>query len=538
MTESDLSGRRVAGVTIPLFSLRSTDDWGIGEIPALKNFAQWIATAGIQLVQILPLGEIAAGETSPYSALTAFGIDPIYVSIAGLEDLPPSQWPAVLGEDFSTLATVRASDRVAYHTIRGLKVRALRGAYNLFARHHRGQGTARDHDFAGFCAAERDWLDDYALFRALRDAHDGRAWWEWPQGLRDRSPEAMRAAVETHRDNVYFHAYTQWVAHTQWAAARRALRAMHFEVMGDLPFMVGRDSADVWAHQGDFRDDAIVGAPPDYFNTDGQDWGLPPYNWAAMQANGFRWLTRRTAYNAGLYDRFRVDHLVGFFRTYIRPAARLRDENGRLVAGSFDPADEAIQAVHGEQVLTAMLAGALSGGAGIIAEDLGVIPTYVRPVLQRLGIPGYKVLIWERAYDTTGQPFLDPRTYPRLSVACCGTHDTDPVSVWWETRDAVERAAVQAIPGMSLHGELPSVFTPSVHSALLHILLGAGSDLALLLIQDVLGTRDRINVPATVGPHNWTWRLPGTPDDLSRDASVTAALARVRTAVVAGGRAP
>ncbi len=137
----------------------------------------------------------------------------------------------------------------------------------------------------------------------------------------------------------------------QWYDARARLRALGVEVMGDLPFMVGRDSADVWANQGEFRDDASVGAPPDAFNDQGQDWGLPPYDWRVMRANDFAWLRRRCRYTASLYDRFRIDHLVGFYRTYMRATGHRVDAAGRLVPGFFDPEDEAAQLAHGERVV-------------------------------------------------------------------------------------------------------------------------------------------------------------------------------------------
>jgi 4-alpha-glucanotransferase len=146
------------------------------------------------------------------------------------------------------------------------------------------------------------------------------------------------------------------------------------EIMGDLPFMVGRDSADVWANQGEFRDDASVGVPPDAFNEEGQDWGLPPYDWRVMRANDFAWLRRRCRYTASLYDRFRVDHLVGFYRTYMRENDKRVDARGKLVPGFFDPAEESAQLTHGEAVVRAMVEGAREGGAEIVAEDLGVIP--------------------------------------------------------------------------------------------------------------------------------------------------------------------
>jgi 4-alpha-glucanotransferase len=305
------------------------------------------------------------------------------------------------------------------------------------------------------------------------------------------------------------------------------------EIMGDLPFMVGRDSADVWANQREFRDDATVGAPPDQFNEDGQDWGLPPYKWDAMRANDFAWLRKRARYAGLLYDRFRIDHLVGFYRTYVRPHRKPGDPPGKLPAGAFDPAEERAQLVHGERVIHAMKDAARERNAALIAEDLGMVPTWVRASLAKLGVPGYKVLIWEQRDGV----FLDPKSYPTVSVACFGTHDTDPVAVWWESRGSAEREAVKKLDGLrECSDQLGSEFTPTVHRALLDLIHATPSELVLLLMQDVLGTRERVNTPATMGAHNWSYRLPAPIEQLHESDGVREIMARVRESIVGSGR--
>lgn len=527
--------RRAAGVTVPLFSIRTERSWGVGEITDLPEFGLWARSAGLSLVQLLPLGELGAAETSPYGALSAFGIDPVYIGWGEVEDLPESVLPFALGDDGSqSLDGARRSDRVDYARVRAVKSRALAAAWRSFRAHHLDRGTARAARYREFCRANAEWLAPYALFRALRDAYDGLPWWQWPAPFRDRAARALEHAWAAHDDAVQRCQYGQWVAHEQWADARAKLRAAGVEVMGDLPFMVGRDSADLWSHRGEFKADSSVGAPPDQFNDEGQEWGLPPYDWDAMRRNGFRWLRRRARYAATLYDRFRIDHLVGFYRTYQRPASRLRGLDGRLVPGHFDPATPEAQLAHGEAVVSAMRDAARELGADLVAEDLGDIPAYVRPSLARLDVPGYKVLIWER----DGEVFRDPESYPARSVACFGTHDTDPVSAWWKTCSATEREGVCALPAMRARGaeSFTERFTPAVHAALTALLMGARSELALLLVQDILGVDDRVNTPATVGAQNWTWRLPGTVRELSRDTTAQPLMAMVRSAVQESGR--
>jgi 4-alpha-glucanotransferase len=529
------TARRVAGVTVPLFSLRTEASWGIGEIGDLPRFARWLRGSGVRLVQLLPLGEISGGETSPYSALTAFGIDPMYLSMGAIDELPGDELPALLGDDgMRTIEWLRQQPRVEYEAVRWLKQKALGVAFVRFRTTVLGSGSPRDRDFAAFTREHAAWLDDYALFRALKDALGQRSWLEWPPGVRERHPEALANARAELADGVLKHAWLQWLTHRQWERARAELRAMDVEVMGDLPFMVGGDSADVWAHRHDFRGDASVGVPGDQFDPEGQEWGLPPYDWRVMRTNGFAWLRRRARYAGVLYDRFRIDHLVGFYRTYMRPVDRLRGPDQKLLPGFFDPADEPAQLAHGEAVIGAMVAAAREAGAALVAEDLGVIPDYVRPSLTRLGVPGYKVLIWEQRDGA----FHDPAGYPALSVACLGTHDTASVATWWEGLPWHERAAAARLPVLAARGgeSLGASYTPAVHAALTAQVLAARSDLALLMVQDVLGLHVRINTPGTVGPHNWTWRLPQTVEALAQDERTRDALAMLSAAIAATGR--
>jgi 4-alpha-glucanotransferase len=545
-SSSPAASRRIAGVTVPLFSLRGPRSWGIGEIGDLPAFAEWMKEAGIRLVQLLPLGEISGGETSPYAALSAFGIDPIYVSLADVPDLGGDVQAALdrarlskqQGDSsYAQLSRAIRCQNVDYGAVRALKQHALRVASGRFYEGELLRGTPRAAAFRAFVQHNEGWLSDLALFRALKDAHGGVAWWDWGDALRDRRPKAVADVRVKLAREVRHHQYVQWIAHTQWYDARARLRAAGVEVMGDLPFMVGRDSADVWANQGEFRDDASVGAPPDAFDENGQDWGLPPYDWTVMQANDYAWLRRRCRYTASLYDRFRIDHLVGFYRTYMRDNDRRVDDKGKLLPGYFDPKDEEDQLPHGEAVLRAMLEAARDGGAQIVAEDLGVIPPWVRTSIAKLGVPGYKVLIWEK--DTKGgvETFRDPAAYPAVSVACFGTHDTQPVAAWWESLGKEERAAVLEIPALKkAAGELGATFTPAVHRALTDALNGSGSDLVLFLIQDVLGTKERINTPATVGSHNWSYRLPATVDELRADPGIFKLTEMLRKSVEAAGR--
>lgn len=533
----------VAGVTVPLFSLREKSSWGIGEIGDLVPFAKSISeSAGLRLVQLLPLGEIGASERSPYSALSAFGIDWIYLSMNDIPELPADSLHEALGGDMGMAMVRRAkeSPRVDYDAVRFAKLRALRWAFARFEQLAENTPNERTQAFEAWSADERHWLEDYALFRAIKDARKDEPWWKWEEPLRERLPWALDRARVEFRNSLRFYKYLQWLAHTQWDKARVKLQEHGLEVMGDLPYMVGRDSADVWGNQREFKHDRNVGVPGDQFDPEGQDWGLPPYKWDAMRANDFAWLRRRARYAGSLYDRFRIDHLVGFFRMYTRPLEP-RDKRGKLVEGAFDPAEERAQLVHGERTVGAMQSAARERNATLIAEDLGVVPTWVRESLTKMGVPGYKVLIWEK---TDAGEFKNPREFPVKSVSALGTHDTDTCALWWETRDAKERAAFAQLPvirekyqSAAAKAALASEqYSSTVHRALLDAILTARSELCLLLIQDVIGARERMNTPGTVNDQNWTWRLPRTMQDLRSTAQTAAALARVGEAVRDSGR--
>jgi 4-alpha-glucanotransferase len=355
------------------------------------------------------------------------------------------------------------------------------------------------------------------VFRTLHAAFDERAWTTWPEELKSRDDAAIEHVRHEHADEILFHQYLQWQADLQWHAARREAKLALF---GDLPFMVDVDSADVWAHQDLFDLDASVGVPPDAFSDTGQDWGLPVYRWDVMEARGYAWLRDRSRRMAALYDGYRIDHLVGFYRTYAIPRDRGKPQ--------FRPAEEPDQLSQGERLMDVFR----EPGSRIVAEDLGTVPDFVRASLARLGIPGYRVLRWEREWKQPGQPFRDPAGYPAVSVATSGTHDTDPLAVWWESAPEDERRAVGEIPELGARseqcdlGEAP--FTPALRDALLEVLFGSGSDLLLLPVQDLFGWRDRINVPAKVSDENWTYRLPWPCDTLNGQPEARERAARLR----------
>jgi 4-alpha-glucanotransferase len=508
----DFRSGRHAGILLPLFSCPSRRSWGIGEIGDLPAVARWLREAGLDMLQMLPLNEMANGQQSPYSALSAMAIDPIFIAI---EEIP--EFYAIGGEDSMSaeararLEHVRNSPHIAYDEVRQLKTETLGAIYARFRE--AGPDNNRARAFERFQDEERWWLDDYALFRALHEHYEMKPWWEWEPDLAARNPDAIARAKKMFEGDIRYYAFLQWLAQSEWRRARRQTAGIG--IFGDLPFMVGSDSADVWAHQNVFARNLSVGTPPDAFSATGQDWGLPAYRWDAMQEDDFRWLRARARRARDLFDGFRVDHVIGFYRTYVRPT------HGDPF---FTPGDEPAQIALGERVLSIFL----ESGACVIAEDLGTVPNYLRPSLQKLGVPGYKVFRWEREWNAPGQPFRDPNTYPALSLATTGTHDTDPLAVWWQTASWEERRDVIAVPSFPKNITPDRGFDDEVRDAIVKLMLASGSNLLVLPMQDIFGWPDRINTPATVTDHNWTWRLPWPVSDMLEQPDARARAAAVR----------
>jgi 4-alpha-glucanotransferase len=486
---------RHAGILVPLFSIASGTSWGIGEIADLPRLAAWLRAGGFDVVQLLPINEMSDGQKSPYSALSAMAIDPIFIAPGEVEEIAALGGEQALSdEDRGRLAAARDASSIQYDVVRALKTTMLRAAFHRFLSAEWDRRTPRAAELRAFVRDEGWWLDDYALYRALHAREQGRSWREWDPALRDRDHAALADARRELARDILFYQYVQWLAAVQWERARAACGDVG--LFGDFPFMVSADSADVWARQDEFRFDASVGVPPDAFSATGQDWGFPAYRWPEIAAGGYQWLTARARRSAELYAGYRVDHLVGFYRTYAREA------DG---SASFMPAHEPAQLRQGEQILNLFR----EPGTWIIAEDLGVVPDFVRESLARLGVPGYKVLRWEREWNVDGQPFRDPRGYPALSVATSGTHDTETLAEWWDSAPYDEKRAAAAIPMLRDAGCDPAAaFDDRIRDAILRALFAAGSSMLLLPIVDVFGWRDRINTPGRVSDDNWTWRLP------------------------------
>ena len=509
--------RRRAGVLIPLFSVRTKAGWGLGEIPDVVAMARWAAQVGIRVVQMLPVCAVSGGETSPYSASTAFGIDPVYLGLETCEDFLAAGGRAALSDaDRRLLDELASAATVPWNRLRPLKERAMRLAFAQFRGHEWRRRSKRARQLTQFREENRDWIDDYALFAVLHQKFN-KHWREWPADLAKGLPDALARAAKEHAEEILFVTWQQWQLDEQWRATRAEAAALGVDLMGDLPFVVAEDSADVWKERHLFRLGLRVGAPPDGFSPEGQDWGLPLFDWRAMERTNFEWMRRRAERNGRLFGLYRVDHVIGMYRTYYRSA------DGRK--SGFSPSDEDAQIRLGETLLAIM-----DEYGEVIAEDLGMVPEFLRPSLARLQLPGYRVLRWEKddlwRDGRMQQFFRDPAKWPEISVATSGTHDTDTQAAWYDGLSPEHRGYLARIPGLE-RLDINRNFDDSVRDALLHVLYQSASDLCLVPLQDLLGTREQVNVPGSVNERNWTYRMPMEVESLGADQATSERLLRL-----------
>jgi 4-alpha-glucanotransferase len=500
------SPQRASGILLHVTSLPSL--YGIGDLgPSAYSFADFLTRTDQQIWQVLPLGPVGYGA-SPYSSLSTFAGNPLLIS-------PEPLLERGLLED-ADLAPLRAlpDDHVDYPRLVPRKETVLETAFAHFDAHASPADRAA---FERFRQANAHWLADYTLYAALKDAHDGAAWYDWKPPLAQRNPEALDRARATHADRRRMHAFWQYLFDQQWSALQAYCHARNIRLFGDLPIYVAPDSADVWANQSLFRLDehgeptVVAGVPPDAFATEGQRWGNPIYDWARMQERDYQWWTRRMAHTLNRVDLVRLDHFRGFEAYWEIPASSETAATGEWVEG---PGADLFAALEAE-----------IDDLAVVAEDLGVITDDVIALRDRFDFPGMAVL--QFAFDgDADSPYL-PHNYTRNLVAYTGTHDNNTMVGWWENdnRPADTRRFARNYLALS------SSETP-LHERALRALMGSVARRVVTPLQDVLGlgAEARMNVPGQ-SQGNWTWRF--TPDQITNSAEE-----RLATLTRVYGRAP
>lgn len=484
---------RSAGVLLHPTSLQGP--YGIGELGShALRFAADLQEAGIKIWQVLPLNPTGYGD-SPYQSLSSFAGNPLLIS---LEKLAAEGWldqPALeSGPDFP-------EGRVDFSLVIPWKFTLLRiAAFKFF-----GSATTQQRiEFETFTEENKTWLDDYALFMAAKDAHQGRVWTEWETDLARRSPLALKKWSAKLSSEIASYKFWQFVFYCQWNAVREDCTQRGIRIMGDIPIYAAHDSADVWAHPEWFWLDEkgnplkVSGVPPDYFSATGQLWGNPIYRWDAMKASGYRWWIERLRASLKMFDMVRLDHFRGFEAYWEIPANEPTAMHGKWVKG---PGVELFQA----------LTDAL-GPLPIVAENLGVITAEVEAIRRQFGYPGMAIL--QFAFSTDPQaPTFRPHNYEQQLVAYTGGHDNDTMFGWW--RSGVAQSTRSQADVKKEHADAQNYFGVSageldreVNWIFIREVMKSVADTVLFPMQDVLGlgSEARMNTPGTLGG-NWTWRL-------------------------------
>ena len=480
---------RSAGILLHPTSLPGR--FGIGELGAqARRFVDFLADAGQSLWQILPLGPTGYGD-SPYACFSAFAGNPL------LLDLPRLADEGDVDPDDLTAAPAFPDDHVDFGSVIPFKVAVLRRAARRFRQHAAG---ARREAFDRFCAENAAWLDDYALFMALKDARDGAVWntWDWP--LASRQPDALDEWRLRCDDTVFSERYAQFQFARQWAELRDYANAKGIRIVGDIPIFCAFDSADVWAHPELFwldqrlRTTVVAGVPPDYFSDTGQLWGNPLYRWDVVAADGYAWWLERVRQALRSVDIVRLDHFRGFAAYWEVPAGEQTAVNGRWVDGPGAAFFEALEAALGELPL--------------IAEDLGLITPDVHALRDSFALPGMVVL--QFAFGAGATNTYLPHNHRANLVVYTGTHDNDTTVGWHQALEPEVRE--------HLCRYLGPVDEP-IHRAMIRAAYRSVADVAIVPLQDVLalGPEARMNTPGHFG-RNWTWRLrPGQLQPEHRD---------------------
>lgn len=473
---------------------------GIGDLGANAfEFVDWLAAAGCRLWQVLPLTPTGYGN-SPYQCFSAFAGNPYLINVDLLvkdgllsdSDIAAGS-PAVL-KGASTA-------RVDYGRVIPWKMGLLKRAFQNYMRHEQ---RALRQEFANFQAENSSWLNDFSLFMALKEAHGGGSWIDWPSPIRKRDDDALRSARTDLAEATLEHAFLQLLFYRQWNALRDHAHKRGITIIGDMPIYAAEDSSDVWSHPELFQLDAerrptfVGGVPPDYFSPTGQLWGNPLYAWDRHKETGYAWWLEKLRATLKTVDIVRLDHFRGFAAYWEIPAGNPTAEIGRWVQGpGADLFDTLVRGLGGASA---------TADLPLIAEDLGVITPDVQALRERYHLPGMKIL--QFGFSGSDNPFL-PHNYPVHCVAYTGTHDNDTARAWLQTAPKAEGRFARDYLASS-----PAKF----HWDLVRAIWSSVAVLAVAPMQDILGLgpEGRMNYPGRL-EGNWEWRM--------RETDLTEALA-------------
>ena len=404
-----------AGLLVSLFSVYSKKSIGIGDFNDLRLLIDWAHQTGNSIIQLLPLNEVGP-VYCPYDSISSFALEPAYIC---LEKIPQANNASIKKKIKQLKSEFPVGNTYVNYRVKKGKITLL---WEMFS----ADNDNRSLEFKKFCKDNSYWLEDFALFKVLKDSQEGKAWYEWQEIYKNRKRLALDSFKQEHEREITFQAWIQWQLYRQFKEAKKYAAAKKILLKGDLPILVSRDSADVWAHPEFFKLEFAAGAPPDMYCAKGQRWGMPTYNWEKIAAGGYRYLVEKLKYAQNFHDILRIDHVVGLFRIWSIPYNEPLENQG--LNGFFDPKDEHKWGQHGRNILSVML-----GNTKMLlcAEDLGVIPKVCTDTLREFGIPGNDVQRWTKEWKIK-HDFLGSKDFRLLSVAMLSTHDTTNWPAWWE----------------------------------------------------------------------------------------------------------
>ena len=474
--------KRGAGILMPISSLPAP--YGIGTFgKSAYEFADSLKRARQSYWQVLPLGPTSYGD-SPYQSFSAFAGNPYFIDLDALleEEL-------LTKEEIDACYWLDSEEEVKYDAVYYYRFPLLKKAYER-SRH------GETEEYRAFCAKNSHWLDDYALYMALKGHFGNKEWMKWEEPIRLRKPEAVKRYEELLREEIGYWKFLQFKFYEQWEQLKNYVNGLGISIIGDIPIYVALDSADVWTHPELFQLDPdtltplrVAGVPPDAFSDDGQLWGNPLYDWDKIEETGFAWWKDRMRASARLYDVVRIDHFIGVVQYYSIPYGAEDGKTGEWKQGPGKKLTDAINEAAGD--------------AKIIAEDLGIFCPAVKELLRETGYPGMKIIEFAFSGDRFNEHL--PHCYEPNSVVYGGTHDNETLVGYFkpEARQWWELQYIADYLGAAHHEEVPDKVFRAAY--------GSVASVAVFQMQDVLGLGNeaRMNTPGTVGG-NWKWRMkPG-----------------------------
>ncbi len=482
MAKSNKKQTRACGVLLPIFSLAS--EYGIGTFSKeAYDFVDFLEKAGQRYWQILPLGPTSYGD-SPYQSFSTFAGNPYFIDITELISLGLLTREEADKYDFG-----ESDEYIDYEKMYKSRFRLLMTAFENLDKAPNAKAIRKEfEDFKK--SPDNDWLQDYSLFMALKNANGGRSWNTWEEGIRLRKKEAIKEALVKYADEVEFYSFLQFLFLKQWSALKAYANGKGIEIIGDIPIYVAFDSADTWANPELFQLDKentpidVAGCPPDAFSATGQLWGNPLYKWDYHKKTGYKWWMKRIGHCYKLYDVVRIDHFRGFDEYYAIPYGNPTAEIGEWRKG---PGYELFETMKREL-----------GDKKVIAEDLGYLTPSVIKLVKKTGFPGMKIL--QFAFDSREESDYLPHNYTKNCIVYTGTHDNETTRGWFDNLPRADKKFCKEYLG--IHYAKDAVWE------LIRAAFASVSDTAIIPMQDYLelDMSARVNTPSTLGG-NWVWRM-------------------------------